>query len=96
MRLFQICAQIDDLQRNNLRIRLDGVEFSYGTEEYVRRQNLEITEYSIHPGEMRNQVIVASTKEPRSEEQVKKEKEKSEEIRGRYKPEKPRYKDIGI
>ena len=86
--LFQLCGQFPQEVRDVMRIRLDGVEFSYGSEEYVKNQNVQIAEYKQHDDyASRSKILVVY----REEQGEPKEKELPP-----FKPEQPRYPHIGV
>lgn len=85
--LYQICGQFPQEVRDSMRIQLDGVEFSYGSEEYVRHQQTKVTEFKVHDDVYRRQKIIIAYTKPQKPEVEK------EEL---YKPEQPRYGDIGV
>ncbi len=87
LKLFQLCGQIDEEQREGLRILLDGSEFTYASDAYVLRQNDTIQDAELKlRDEDRCWVLYCSTKPP------KEEVEKDEP----YTPTEPKYRHIGI
>ena len=86
MKLSELCKQFDNPIR--LRIRLNGQEFSYGSEEYHMHQNDEIVDHKVKEDRRALTTVLHAFYEEQPEEKPPEPPP--------YIPEQPLYPGIGI
>lgn len=86
IKLYQICNQLDIPYRNALRIRVDGTEFSYGTQDYNRMKDVHLVWHEFKVNKDFSTVLIAGTRD----------RVRVQEKEPRYEKPAPQYSSINI
>lgn len=64
--LHQIVGTLDPWEQEKLRIRLDGRDFDYGSDEYITHQHAKVEEYELrkNPDTLLPMLVCSTKKRP--------------------------------